>query len=88
MPNNWVDTHMYQCISEEAVASIILWKISRLPYLPHSLMAHPTSILLRITRFIHFFIISYSIKNTFWKNGSVPLLRWNGVEANTELCQA
>jgi len=54
MPSNLVDTHMYQCISEEAGASIILWNISRLPYLTHYLMAHPTSILLRITRFIQF----------------------------------
>jgi len=54
MPSNLVDTHMYQYISEEAVASIILWNISRLSYLPHYLMAHPTSILLRIIRFIQF----------------------------------
>lgn len=54
MPSNLVDAHMYQWISEEAVASIILWNISRIPYLTHYLMAHPTSILLRITRFIQF----------------------------------
>ena len=54
MPSNLVDAHMYQWISEEAIASIILWNISRIPYLTHYLMAHPTSILLRITRFIQF----------------------------------
>jgi len=39
MPSNLVNTHMYQCISEAAVASIIFWNVSRL-HIYHTTLWH------------------------------------------------